>query len=227
MSASNVFKLAALASSIALGGAASAAIVITEVAPTGSSASYAADWFEVTNTGTSAVDLTGWKMDDNSNSFAAAVALRGIGSIAAGQSVIFIEGNATGSNDATLNASFKAAWFGSTVPAGLVVANYGGSGVGLGASGDAVNLFDANGTLMAHVDFGTATAGVSFDNAAGLNNTTLTQLSVAGFNGAFVSASGLETGSPGVTAAVPEPQAWALLLGGLLGVGLKLRRQGR
>ena len=26
-----------------------------------------ADWFEVTNTGTTAVDITGWKMDDNSN----------------------------------------------------------------------------------------------------------------------------------------------------------------
>ena len=51
-------------------------------------------------------------MDGNSNLFSAAVALRGVTSIAAGQSVVFIEGSTSGSGDATLNASFKAAWFG-------------------------------------------------------------------------------------------------------------------
>ena len=66
-------------------------VAITEVSPTGSSASYGADWFELTNTGSSALDITGWKMDDNSNSFAASVALRGVTSIAAGQSVVFLE----------------------------------------------------------------------------------------------------------------------------------------
>jgi hypothetical protein len=70
-------------------------IIISEVAPYASGNTvYAADWFELTNTGSSAQDITGWKMDDSSNSFASAVALRGVTSIATGQSIIFLEGNA-------------------------------------------------------------------------------------------------------------------------------------
>ena len=67
-------------------------IVISEVAPWSSANSpLAADWFEVTNTGSSAVDITGWKMDDNSHSIANAIALNGITTIAPGEAVIFIE----------------------------------------------------------------------------------------------------------------------------------------
>ena len=71
--------------------------------------SYGADWFELTNIGSTAVNISGWKMDDNSNSFGNAVALRGVTSIAAGQSVVFIEGNATGTTDSTIDATFKTA----------------------------------------------------------------------------------------------------------------------
>src|SRR5262249_33858367 len=81
-----------------------AAIIISEVEPSGSSAvsnTYNADWFELTNTGASAVNITGWKMDDNSHTFANAVALRGVTSIAPGQTVVFVEGLADGSTDAT------------------------------------------------------------------------------------------------------------------------------
>ncbi|MEI9865668.1 MAG: hypothetical protein WDN00_14180 [Limisphaerales bacterium] len=80
-------------------------------------------------------------MDDNSNSFASSVALRGLTSIAPGLSVIFLEGNTTGTTDATLNASFITAWFGGSAPAGFTLANYGGSGVSLGSGGDAVNIY--------------------------------------------------------------------------------------
>ena len=207
-------------SSAFLATASQADIRITEVAPYGSgfTTTYAADWFELTNTGSTAVDITGWKMDDNSNSAALAVALRGVTSIAAGQSVVFLEGNATGTTDATIDAAFKLAWFGSTVPASLVVANYGGSGVGLGTTSDAVNIFDSTGVLITRVDFGAATTGLSFDNTAGLNNVTLTQLSVLGANGAFKSFNGAETGSPGLAAAVPEPSQAVLSLLGVLGL---------
>src|SRR5690349_7980988 len=45
-------------------------IIISEVAPWSSgNSSIGADWFEVTNIGTAAANITGWKMDDNSNSF--------------------------------------------------------------------------------------------------------------------------------------------------------------
>ncbi|MFO0691546.1 MAG: lamin tail domain-containing protein [Myxococcota bacterium] len=195
-----------------------AAIIISEVHPSGSgNAAYGADFFEVTNTGASAVDITGWKMDDNSNSFASSVAIRGVTSISPGQSIILLEGDATGSNDAAIRSSFLSAWFGANAPASLVVGGYGGSGVGLSTAGDAVNLFDAAGNRVTGVAFGAATTGVTFDNAAGLGSTTLplpilTTLSSAGVNGAFQSPS-LETGSPGV---VPEPGT-AMLLGlGLL-----------
>jgi uncharacterized protein YjiK/phospholipase/lecithinase/hemolysin len=169
-------------------------IFITEVAPWSSGNSpVAADWFELTNKGTSAVNITGWKFDDNSNSFASAVALSGITSIGAGESVIFIEG-------ATVNTIFRPNWFGANPPASLQIGNYTGSGVGLSTSGDAVNIYNATGVLQANVVFGVSPAGLfaTFDNAALLNNATISTLSAAGVNGAFVAVnSNAEIGSPG------------------------------
>jgi hypothetical protein len=206
---------------------ASAAMLITEVDPSGSSAAYAADWFELTNTGNTAVDITGWKMDDNSNSSSSAVALRGVTSIAAGQSVIFIEGNSTGTNDASLQSAFITAWWGSSVPNGLVFGGYGGSQVGLSGTADAVNIFDSSGTLIANVSFGAATAGKTFDNTAGQNNATISTLSATGVNGAFASFNAAEIGSPGVYAppAVPVPASVWMLFSGLGLLGANARRK--
>ena len=179
-------------------------LVISEVAPWASGNSpYGADWFEVTNTGTTAVDITGWKMDDNSNSFAAAVALNGLTSIAAGRSVVFIE-TATPS---TTIAAFKTAWFGANAPADLTIGSYTGVGVGLSNAGDAVNLFDATGKLVTGISFGASTIGVSFDNKAGIGGSvlptpTVSTLSTPGTNGAFLAADGIETGSPGSISAL-------------------------
>jgi Lamin Tail Domain/FG-GAP-like repeat len=176
------------------------AIIITEVNPAGSATTsgYTADWFEVKNTGTTAINITGWKMDDNSNSFAAAVALRGPTSIAAGQSVIFLEGLADGTTDATIDANFSNAWFGGTAPASVVFGHYGGTGVGLSTGGDAVNLYDANGTLIANVSFGAVIAGRTFDNTAGINNDLISTASALNVNGAYASAASVsEIGSPG------------------------------
>jgi hypothetical protein len=223
------FNFAVLATALmtVIASPAHAAITISEVDANGSAATsgYAADWFELTNTGVSAVDITGWKMDDNSNSFASAVALRGVTSIAAGQSVVFIEGTASGSTDSTINAAFKAAWFGSNAPASLVIGNYGGSGVGLSSSGDAVNIFNASGNGINRVDFGASTLGQTFDNAAGLSNVTISQLSAAGVNGAFQSYNAAEIGSPGSVATVPEPETYGMLFGGLGLMGFMTRRR--
>ncbi len=165
------------------------------------------------------MDVTGWKMDDDSNKFANAVGLKGVTSIGAGKSVLFLE-DTSASSDATLNQNFTAAWFGSSVPAGLTIGNYGGSGVGLGQGGDQVNIFNASGVNIAHVVFGASDAIHTFDNTAEANNVTLTQTSVAGVNGAFNSVTSNEVGSPGVPI-LPTPlpaAAWLLLSGfGLIG----------
>lgn len=204
-----------------------AGLFITEVDAGGSgTASYGADWFELTNTGTTAIDITGWKMDDSSASFALAVPLRNVTSIGAGQSVIFFEGKADGSTDATIAANFEAAWFGGNVPSGFTIGAYGGSGVGLSTTaGDAVNIYDASGVLQASVNFGVTPANATLDNSADLNNATISQASVAGVNGAFLSPGSSEIGSPGsVPAAVPEPSTLLALAGGIGVLALRRRR---
>jgi hypothetical protein len=200
------------------------ALIISEVDPAGSSngTGYLADWFELTNTGAAAVTITGWKMDDNSNAFASAVALNGVTSIAAGQSVVFIET----SNLATAQTAFVNTWFGGTAPAGFAMGSYSGSGVGLSSTADAVNIFDSTGTLVTRVDFNAATTTKTFDNAAGLDNVVISQLSAVGVNGAFAGTDG-RIGSPGTISAVPVPAA-AWLFGGALGLlGATRRRTAR
>ena len=225
MKASNVKTLALAAALLATSVlSVQAQIRITEVAPWSSGNSpVAADWFELTNTGSSAVNITGWRMDDNSNSFASSVALSGISNIAAGESVIFLESD----TPTTTIATFKSTWFGSNVPAGLQIGSYGsaGLGVGLSTSGDAVNIFTAGNTLIAKVTFGASPTSPfpTFDNQALLNNTAISNLSVVGTNGAFAAAGdALEKGSPGL---IPEPSTYALILGvGVMGFAALRRR---
>lgn len=173
-------------------------IVISEVAPWASSGSpLGADWFELSNTGSTPVDLTGWKMDDNSQSPVGAVALAGISSIAPGESVIFIETN----NLAGARTAYLSNWFGANPPAGLQIGNYTGSGVGLSSGGDAVNIYSSNDVLQASVSFGASPVSpfATFDNGAGVNGAAIAQLSAVGTNGAFVAVSvPTETGSPGI-----------------------------
>lgn len=203
---------------------AQADVKITEVAPWGSgNSSVGADWFELTNTGNSAVNISGRKVDDNSNSFASAVALSGLSSINAGQSVIF-EGKAAKA------ASFISNWFGASVPANFAIGYYSGSDIGLRAGGDALYIYNASGVLQANVTFGDSDAVSpfqTFGNAAGLSGAiSLSQLSVIGTNGAFVAAnSTIEIGSPGTIAAVPEPETFAMMGLGLGLVGFMTRRR--
>ena len=190
----------------ATGGTAS--LIISEVAPWSSGnsdPSLRVDWFEVTNIGTATANIAGWKMDDDSRSFNTAVALNGVTSIAPGESVIFLETM----DLAGKSAAFKTLWFGANPPANLQIGSYSGAGVGLSTGGDQVNLFDSAGAVQASVAFGASPAGPSFptfDNAAGLNNATISLLSAAGVNGAFVAANdGAEIGSPGTIGASSTP----------------------
>ena len=176
------------------------------------------DWFELTNYGTSSISLTGWKMDDNSFLLANAVALSGISSIAAGESVIFIE-SAAGAG----LSSFNTFWGLS----GVQVGYYSGSGVGLSSVADGVVVFDSTGTEVTRVSFGAATSGSSFywgyDSAGVVNPSYNGLVSAVGTIGSQVTTLHTgDTGSLGSAIGVPAPGAIALL--GLAGLAGRRRR---
>lgn len=219
--------LSAVAALLMIAAAADAAIVvqITEVHSMGSSNStYKQDWFELTNPGPVAVDITGWKMDDSSASFSSAVTLNGVSTILPGQSVVFVETDTPGT---TLQA-FKDAWFGVNVPGGFTIGSYAssGKGVGLSSGGDGVNIFDSFGNLVFGVSFGAGTTGVTFDNADG-NEGSISQLSVVGVNGAFMSLTGSEIGSPGLIAAAAIPEPSSIVTVGLIALASAGRLRSR
>lgn len=223
-SAAAVSLLAALASP------AHAQVIISEVAPFGSGASSnGADWFELTNKSPITINISGWRFDDNSDSFAASAPLTGITSLAPGQSVVFVE-VAAASTAAIVNAAFTAFWFGSNVPSNFAIGNYSGNGLGLSQSADAVNIYNAGGTLVTRVAFGSSAAPATFDNSADGNyvitNPPISTLSVVGTNGAFTSASSLANiGSPGSIAAVPEAEGYAMAFAGLGALAVAARRR--
>lgn len=154
------------------------------------------DWFELTNYGDTNVDISGWKMDDNSFSFSTSVALNGITSVGIGESVVFIENSA---GDKV--ADFKTFWgLGSTMQVG----SYGGSGVGLSSAGDGVVVYSSDGTEINRVSFGAATNNRTFfwsyDNAGVLGTAASGIVSVSGSGGAYTTTAGgtaANVGSPG------------------------------
>jgi len=175
-----------------------------------------ADWFELTNLGSGAVDITGYKFDDGSANINAAVFLQGVTSIAAGQSVVFLE---TSSSAAI--AAFRTFW--GNIDS-VVIGSYSGNGLSFSSGGDGLNLFDAGGSQVTTEFFYAATTGFSF----GFNPTTSTfgALSANGSFGGFTSAgSPTNVGSPGTIGAIPEPSTYAALVGALALAGVALRRR--
>jgi uncharacterized protein YjiK len=192
-------------------GATKASIAITEIDSAGSgTTTYAADWFELTNTGTTPEEISGWTMDDSSDSPADAVPIKVSGSsdmLPAGQSIVFAE-DTDATSDAALQSAFETAWFGATVPSGFLFGTYGGSGVGLSTNGDAVHIFDSTQTEFVGVTFTAAPAGgATFDNTSGTPTA-----SVRGVNGARPSQDGTELGSPGTI--TPDTTAPTLTVAG-------------
>lgn len=198
-----------------------------------------ADWWEVTNYGSSAVDITGWKVDDLSFTSGLSVALNGITSINAGESVAFLETTTLDSGTvATLISSFRTFWGGSAASA--QIGYYAGSGISLSSNGDGIVLFSGTTETTPRVSFLAATPGGSFYygyDAAGdpttSPNTNAIVSTVGTLNGQITFASATispqNIGSPGTAvAAVPEPSSAALLaIGAGTGVTLVLRRARR
>jgi len=174
------------------------------------------DWFEVTNYG-SAVDLTGWKMDDGSFNPAAAVALNGVSSIGAGESVVFVETSAP----LTAIPNFRSFWGGSAATA--AIGSYTGSGISFSSGGDGMVLFNSGSAeATPRVSFGAATTGSSFyyqydaiGDPTTSPNANAVVSTVGTINGqvTYLSASSTpqNIGSPGTAInAVPEPSTVAL-----------------
>ena len=200
---------------VAISSSALADLRITEVmSSSAGGGSPTGDFLEITNYGSSAISMSGWKMDDNSFDITKAVALSGITSIGAGESVIFIESVA----GAAVN-SFKTFWGGLS---GVQVGYYSGSGISLSSGGDGVILFDATAAEATRVSFGAATAGKTFfwgyNAATGAvdpsYNGLVSSVGTIGTQVTFTSSG--DTGSLG-TAIIPTPGAIALLgLAGLI-----------
>ncbi|MFY9478169.1 MAG: lamin tail domain-containing protein [Aquabacterium sp.] len=206
-------KIAAIAAAAIASTAAQAQVAITEWMYKGG----VGEFIEFTNIGTTAVDFSNWSYDDDSR-IAGVFSLAGLGTVAAGESVIITETEAD---------VFRADW-------GLslsvkVLGNYTNN---LG-NGDEVNLYNGT-TLVDRLTFGKTlqTSDVSGHAtslaALGANNVSLWVLSSVGdVEGSWRSVVGT-IGSPGQTSfapAVPEPQTYAMMVAGLCVVGAMARRR--
>jgi hypothetical protein len=117
------------------------------------------DWLEITSFESSPVNLTGWRLDDNSGRIANAYTLTNEVVLHPGESVILME--------RLTPEQFQAWWGTNQLPAGLQMITYTGSGLGLSSGGDGLRLWDAETTTdsdtVLSVDFPAGTPGVSFN----------------------------------------------------------------
>ena len=153
-----------------------------------------ADWWELTSFEDQPVSLGGWRFNDSEGELANPFVFPKGVTIAPRESIVFVEG-------ITENA-FRS-WWG--VPAGVQVIPYSGNGLGFGANGDGIRLWNNFTTnapdTVAAVNFNSATLGVTFNyNPVTGQFGTLSQV---GVNGAFRSALANDIGSPGRILAPP------------------------
>ncbi len=149
------------------------------------------DWWELTSFESQSVNLSGWRFNNNGGGFADPFVITGPLTVMPGESIIFAE--------ALTAAQFTNWWGGSNLPASLRILAYNGNGLSLGGNGDGLRLWDNvtadTNDIVARVDFGAATAGVTF------NYNPVTQQfggnSQLGVNGVIRAAAATDIGSPG------------------------------
>jgi hypothetical protein len=162
---------------------------ITEV-QTAPGSAQGTDWWELTNFEPRTVDLSGWRFNDESGDLTSVFVFPEGLVIEPGESVIFADGR---------TAEQFRAWWGAGLPAGVKVVNYSGSGLALAPSGDRIRVWDNRATgvgdVVVQVTVGNAVAGTTFgyEPVSG----QFGGVSQVGVHGAFRSATGTDTGSPG------------------------------
>jgi hypothetical protein len=150
-----------------------------------------ADWWELTSFESSLVNLSGWRFNDNTGGLLDAFVLPDGLTILPRESIVFVEGITA--------VQFQNWWGASTLPPGMKIVSYSGTGLNFSSSGDGIRLWDNRTVdadeLIASVDFGAATAGVSFnyDPIA----MKFGELSRLGINGVSRAALATDIGSPG------------------------------
>lgn len=201
--------LALLFSALGMLLAAQAQLAITEVhssQSTNGTVALKADWWELTNFGATPADVTGFRFNDSTGGLTtAAITVESL-VLEPGESVIFLEQNATTSQP---TATDFRTWWGASLPAAARVFTYTTNGIGLGSGGDALTLWNATVAdetqWVDRVEFGAATAGTTFtfDPTTGFFGA----LSTNGVGGAVEAADGGDVGSPGTT---PGPIALSI-----------------
>jgi autotransporter-associated beta strand protein len=178
------------------------------------------DWFEITNYGSTAVDITGWRMDDSSASFATSFELKPFAYPTAndpawfllepGESAVMLE--VTTLTPATQVLPFQTFWnlgTGSGNIRNAKIATYAGSGISFSSGGDGVVVFDSAGNVVVPLaTFGAATTGSTFywsyDAAGQMATAAGGTVSVPGVANAYSSGTPTNIGSPGI-AVVASP----------------------
>ncbi|MFM9957184.1 MAG: lamin tail domain-containing protein [Phycisphaerales bacterium] len=195
----------ALSAVLALTGAASGALVVTEVmaqTTSGTSSTINGDWWELTNTGGSSINLAGYQWADTEDqlggptpqpNFFPAITIN------AGESIIILEEAAA--NEAawrtnwSVSAALQILGTDEMLPSPGVTDTFSG----LSSSGDGVFFYSPAGALLSSYTYGVNVRGTSWE--ASRSGADL-GLSVVGENGAIRAANN-DIGSPGTS--VPAP----------------------
>jgi hypothetical protein len=176
-------------------------LIVTEVMAWPKNALFSGngDWFELTNYDTNAVSLQGYRIRDLpilANAFVITDPVQ----IEPGESIIFVDGMTPD--------AFRKWWGATNLPCDLKIIAF--RGFDFSQEGDTVWLWNAAGEVASSASFPRSTEGFSFEfTDLGCpdpdNESQLPLPSVAGVNGAFVTAESDDVGSPGYVTHPPPP----------------------